>query len=313
MKAFIEEVANLAKTTQSDLIEKDIILHNLLKSFSEHDIFKESMVFKGGTCLIKTYLGYFRFSEDLDFTWASQSEFENLKSRKLKKALSSNIANVGNDLEKICNSHGLRFRCNKSNRDFIEISGGGRRTTYKMWYDSELTNRENFVKLQLNFIEKRTHPSKNRELKSLLANTVIDDLENYFPDETSRYVVSIPFLCYDIREIMVEKIRSVLTRLGIKARDFIDIYLINRDLSVSVNSLKKDVLNKMFFALEHFKRYKETFRMKKEILSSGDMFEWGSEKKYLMVELDETDFYNFINKFNDDLKDIVNDLDKNDC
>jgi predicted nucleotidyltransferase component of viral defense system len=35
---------------------------------------EKNFLFKGGTCLMKNYLGYFRFSEDVDFAWKDQGD-----------------------------------------------------------------------------------------------------------------------------------------------------------------------------------------------------------------------------------------------
>jgi len=67
-KDFVSEVGRIQGIRRTDLIEKDLILHQLLLDLSENKFFSENFVFKGGTCLIKCYLGYFRFSEDIDFT-----------------------------------------------------------------------------------------------------------------------------------------------------------------------------------------------------------------------------------------------------
>jgi len=72
-KDFVNEVAEKLKIKRKDLVEKDFILHQLLSSLSEDKFFRENFLFKGGTCLIKCYLGYFRFSEDMDFTWKRQA------------------------------------------------------------------------------------------------------------------------------------------------------------------------------------------------------------------------------------------------
>jgi predicted nucleotidyltransferase component of viral defense system len=66
---FIDEVGRMLKIGRKDMIEKDIILHEILTYLSKDKFFAGSYFFKGGTCLIKHYLGYYRFSEDIDFTW----------------------------------------------------------------------------------------------------------------------------------------------------------------------------------------------------------------------------------------------------
>jgi predicted nucleotidyltransferase component of viral defense system len=47
------------------LVEKDYYCSLLLHDFAL--AFQQGMVFKGGTCLSKVYVDFYRFSEDLDF------------------------------------------------------------------------------------------------------------------------------------------------------------------------------------------------------------------------------------------------------
>jgi predicted nucleotidyltransferase component of viral defense system len=50
------------------VVEKDYALSYLLAGIAETSLLRESLVFKGGTCLRKAYFSGYRFSEDLDFT-----------------------------------------------------------------------------------------------------------------------------------------------------------------------------------------------------------------------------------------------------
>jgi predicted nucleotidyltransferase component of viral defense system len=68
-KDFVNEVARRQKVKRADLIEKDLILHQVLLDLSKNKFFHDNFAFKGGTCLAKCYLDYFRFSEDVDFTY----------------------------------------------------------------------------------------------------------------------------------------------------------------------------------------------------------------------------------------------------
>ncbi len=72
----IDAVSEKFGVLQKGLLEKDIILHEILSRLADDDYFLNNYVFKGGTCLVKSYLGYYRFSEDLDFTWKDQPVFE---------------------------------------------------------------------------------------------------------------------------------------------------------------------------------------------------------------------------------------------
>ena len=99
MKAFIEETGNILNIPRRDLIEKDMILHRLLTSLSQNRSFRNSFLFKGGTCLIKSYLGYYRFSEDMDFTWNNQSIFKGMSQKQIRLHLSGIIDNIGQIFE----------------------------------------------------------------------------------------------------------------------------------------------------------------------------------------------------------------------
>ena len=50
------------------VLEKDYALSYLLAGIAEVPRLRDSLVFKGGTCLRKAYFSGYRFSEDLDYT-----------------------------------------------------------------------------------------------------------------------------------------------------------------------------------------------------------------------------------------------------
>ena len=53
---FANEVARVLKISRRDLIEKDLILHQILTGLSQDNFFAENFLFKGGTRLIKCYV-----------------------------------------------------------------------------------------------------------------------------------------------------------------------------------------------------------------------------------------------------------------
>ena len=63
-------MAEAAKDSGSPqyVLEKDNALSYLIKAIAEVPDLLNSLMFKGGTCLRKTYFSGYRFSEDLDFT-----------------------------------------------------------------------------------------------------------------------------------------------------------------------------------------------------------------------------------------------------
>lgn len=51
-----------------EVLERDYLLSWVLAGLARTDILRDTLVFKGGTCLKKCYFGDYRFSEDLDFS-----------------------------------------------------------------------------------------------------------------------------------------------------------------------------------------------------------------------------------------------------
>ena len=129
------------------MVEKDVILHQILTDLSGDDFFSKNFVFKGGTCLIKQHLGYFRFSEDADFTWSCPSRFKHMSAKKMRRTLSPIISAVGRILEGISVDRGLDFTCSKNNPKYVEVGGSNKMCTFKMWYDSAVLCKRSFVKI----------------------------------------------------------------------------------------------------------------------------------------------------------------------
>lgn len=131
MKPFIDEISEALDINRVDLVEKDVILHNLLREISEDSMLRRNLIFKGGTCLIKCYLGYYRFSEDLDFTWRDQKTFLNKSGKEIRRYLSDVIDEIGDRFERICEKAGLEFICDKGDKRWVEIGGSNKMVTFK--------------------------------------------------------------------------------------------------------------------------------------------------------------------------------------
>ncbi|KKL70034.1 hypothetical protein LCGC14_2108920, partial [marine sediment metagenome] len=123
MKAFIIELKEILNYNNSELIEIDLILHKILSEFAKNQFLRENLLFKGGTCLIKTYFDYYRFSQDLDFTWKDQKCFENKGSKTLKRELSKKITKILIIIENISKKLGLDFKTERGNQRYILYGG----------------------------------------------------------------------------------------------------------------------------------------------------------------------------------------------
>ena len=125
---FIDEISRINGIPRRNLVEKDLLLHRLLRYLSLHPEFNENYLFKGGTCPIKCYLGYYRFSEDLDFTWRHQEQFEEIPLNQLRKTLSTKIDQLGQLLEDFAREEGGISSATSRTRN-ISNSGGATGST----------------------------------------------------------------------------------------------------------------------------------------------------------------------------------------
>ena len=300
---FVNQLSRRLGIERRDLIEKDIILHQMLADLSDDGFFAKNFIFKGGACLIKRYYGYKRFSEDIDFTWKKQAAFEGKSQGRLREDMSGLINTTGMVLETIADKRSLEFKSRKSDRNFIELGSSNKFCTFKFWYHSEVLGRKSFVKVQTNFVEKLCYKPKEGLLKSL--STKRDaELEALFP-EYMEYRKPIPFTTYDVREILSEKVRAILTRRGIKARDFVDIYLIYKKYRIKPEHIDMCIRKKVDFAIEGYTRFRTNMNGKIELLNSGKLFEWGEERGLLLSTINEVEFYKFLNSLQGYLKELV--------
>ena len=285
----IDEIVLQSGVQKRALIEKDMKIHGILRHLSADSWFCESFLFKGGTCLIKGYLGYYRFSEDIDFTYKAQSEFNGLSGKKVRGLLSGIINRLGGLFEVIADLEGLEFECDKSNRDFVELGGSNRFCTFKLWYGEGFSR--SFIKAQFNFVEILCFKPRRVGLSTFMK--VSDDLVGVYP-EAAQYFEPVSLLVYDPREILCEKMRAILTRRGIKARDFVDIYMLKMKLGLDVEDEFDCTEEKVSFMLEHYARYRENIGEKRQLLESEGVFDWGNEEDLLLVEIDQSEFYRYV-------------------
>lgn len=304
-KAIVDEVSNVLKIKRKDMIEKDIILHEMLTDLSKDSFFSKNFIFKGGTCLVKSYLGYFRFSEDIDFTWKNQKVFRGKSQKQIRSYLSGIIDKTGNVFEKISKKRNLDFKCTKNNRDYVELGGSNKFCTFKIWYDSEILRSKSSVKVQINFVEEILFSLKNKRLKSLASDN--KKLAWLFP-ANKEYFKALGFEAYDIKEILCEKVRAILTRRGIKARDFVDVYLVCKQNGIKLPGMEKHIIKKTNFTLRLYNKYRENLQTKTKLLESEKFFDWGQEMDLLLQKLDDKDFYTFLKKLKEFLKKIVKQL-----
>ncbi len=304
-KEIIDLIASRTKITKRDLIEKDLILHRLLVELTSNKHFAENYAFKGGTCLMKCYLGYYRFSEDLDFTYINQEEFDKKSEKQKRRILSEKISLILKILEGISNKIGLDFKAAKGNLRYVEFGGSNKQTTFKLWYAPEGQTEEAFIKIQINFIEKLEYSIIEKHADNIFFGKYGDFELAFLLPEDSEWVLKIPILkCYDIREILLEKVRAILTRKGIKERDFLDIYMIENNKKLDIRDFKEQIIEKTK-AMLRFEKYRNN--LSKRLENKIDL-KIGEEEKLLLIPIPEIDLEKFLLRFNLFLQEIIKEL-----
>lgn len=304
MKAFISSISSQLENINSALVEKDYYLHRILKYLTNYKFLKENLIFKGGTCLIKTYLRYYRFSEDLDFTWKNQEIFQNLSGSKKKSCISKKTDKIGAIVKEISDILGFDFIPDKGDSKYFNFSH--RMVTLYVHYNSLILERTHYIKIEINFIDKILFPPKIKELSNIISAHSLNEevLELTFQEDYINYSSEINFTVYDIREIICEKIRAIMTRTGIKQRDLIDLFYILKNYDVKIFKCESYILEKILFMTSRHNSYQNNFEKKKELLEMGELFTVGSEKSLMIEDIDETSYYKFIDAISVFLKKV---------
>ncbi|KKP91740.1 MAG: hypothetical protein UR98_C0040G0002 [Parcubacteria group bacterium GW2011_GWA1_36_12] len=195
-----EEVFRLGRVTgfPIGLLEKDYHLTKILHKISEKKI--EHLVFKGGTCLNKCYLGFYRLSEDLDFVF--NQDVKGMSKMQIKRILDEIRRKMFEILD------GL-------NLETIKEIGKG----WKMLTSKEIDNSTQKIKIDVSFRKKLINPTKIRPIH----HEFIDSLGEPILKEDVK-IESI-----DLSENFAEKFRALVTRKNIAVRDIYDIHFILKE------------------------------------------------------------------------------------
>jgi predicted nucleotidyltransferase component of viral defense system len=279
------------------LIEKDLTIHRLLKDLCDSRHFAGNYLFKGGSCLVKCYFGYYRFSVDLDFTWQDQKAWLNLGKYELRRRLLEEIRNMGSLLENAAQDIGLDFKNEPKNAKYFEFGGGCKLVTCKLWKNSE------FTKIQVNFTDKILFQPKIVTVKTLLDNIQLSkDDTAYFREALSFYK---PFAvqAYDEKEILCEKVRAILTRRAQKLRDFYDLYMLEKS-GYKIEELREQIMAKINACL-NYKRYRANLERNIKSFELSPVLEEPFERGLFVVQPPK-DFESFLKQAPDRLSAIMN-------
>jgi len=299
LKNFLNSIKDKTDITAQELIEKDFYLNILLSKLN----FKE-YVFKGGTCLAKAYLDYFRFSEDIDFTFIDQKFWEGKSTKSIKKVCKEKINAFGEQLKNI----GFNFKFDKADRNFVEIGNNNKLVTFKVYYDSVLTEKPSFIKIQINFLEKIIFAPQTKELNPLIKNSQFTKEDQIYFKEFLDFYKIIEMKVYDIKEIVTEKFRSILTRKAIKSRDAIDLLFIYQKFKIKPQNFLKETKEKLMYSIHSYEKYKDNLILARDKLQTLN-FNYNEVCPLVIKPFNKDDFDKYVQELKPLLIEIAEEID----
>lgn len=207
----IERIA-LQKYVTRSTIDKDWVLGHFIDAIYSIPACRESLVFKGGTCLKKCFIPDYRFSEDLDFTAINPGFI-------LDEALLKEITGLITERTEIP----LFIDSIK------ELKHKERPTGYaanvKFWGADHLRNQippaperwSTSVKIEVILYEKMLFPVEQQPIT------------HEYSDKLANIDQKIP--CYNLKEVISEKLRALIQRSYSAPRDYYDIWYLSNNLT----------------------------------------------------------------------------------
>lgn len=249
LAAAAADAVGTRKDVPQAYLEKDIILHLLLRRVVGDERVRGKLIFKGGTSLIKCYLHYPRFSVDLDFTWLDQDAWNQRPSKEVRDLSREARHAVRDTILDATKTLPLKVAdpkwAHNSEKLTIEASYEG------------IDPGNALIKFQVNFCDPLFYKPREVDAASLLKGARPDELVLLDEALTKEYTEPIPCVAYDPREIVAEKGRAILTRKLPKGRDVLDLFLIERDLGLKITDQLDDVRKKTLYSASREGRYDE--------------------------------------------------------
>ncbi len=220
-----------------DLLEKDIWITYILRELRSLDESKY-LAFKGGTCLVKIYLGYYRFSEDIDLTWfGSKIDRRDFRNR----VLGTIMGTLGLEWDK---RDGL-------STGIVGTHSGGVISYFLLSPPRDSTTIK--LKVTVAFDERlEFKPVLSRVNHVPIDNNIKHDATITFGDTATDYFDVTDVWCYTLKEIACEKIRALLTRQmqPARSRDLVDLYEISLNEGLEKSAPPKITRLKLVSALK---------------------------------------------------------------
>ena len=223
---FTEAVKETARQSgfSESLIEKDYYCSLILKEIFQSKVC--NLTFKGGTLLNKVHAGFYRLSEDLDFSIDVKLEF----SRKKRRALAHIAKKCVEDSAKRLSLNIVKpFKGRNESRSYnaaVEY--------YSIVFEDKVAVKIEFA-VQENILEKEDLMAQTLLMNPLTQKPVLPDF---------------PIKGLSLKEAYSEKIRAALSRVNPAIRDIFDIHYAVKNRLIDIKSMipmikhKLDILNR---------------------------------------------------------------------
>jgi predicted nucleotidyltransferase component of viral defense system len=199
-EGFRAAIEYTSRTTgfRMDLIEKDYFCSIALACLYTHDT---PLIFKGGTCLNKVHVGFYRLSEDLDFSIPVNHGATRGNRRKAIEPVKAHLESFKN----LATSLQLGGE--------LEGHNEGRQYTTILTYNSIVTGNKGTIKFEVGLRE----PLLDQVLQAPARTLLID------PFKRSELLSDATIFCLSTREAFAEKIRAAISRKDAAIRDLFDL------------------------------------------------------------------------------------------
>ena len=235
------------------VLERDYCLTWFLIGLSQSKL-KDLLIFKGGTALKRCHFGDYRFSEDLDFTLARETEFVEIR---------EGLEEV---YELVAQASGIRFTYESEDRQAHVNSH-----TFYLRYQGPLPT-PNTVKVDITISEVLHFPAE--QLPVLRAYPEFEDV----PEDR---LVAV----YSLNEIATEKVVALQDRARNEPRDLYDLWFLTAHAGIEIGDLIEAITEKLRF------RKKENAGLEDRIIAKEARLKtlWNSRLGHQMETLPEFD------------------------
>ncbi|MFC1617018.1 nucleotidyl transferase AbiEii/AbiGii toxin family protein [Candidatus Margulisiibacteriota bacterium] len=193
------------------LLEKDYYLTVLLIQIAEASL---PLIFKGGTCLNKCYLGFYRLSEDLDFMYDFNAISTRPERRNIFKEIEKNMLNIINLIPDISLINTFKF--NKHQQLQMHFS-----------YESVFGGKS-LIKFEVNCQYPLEIKSESQTINHLFKHPFTGQ------NIISEYLIK----SISLLEAVSEKIRACLTRKVLAIRDYFDVWYLKKHFKFDFSHVK---------------------------------------------------------------------------